>query len=680
MPSKKTENYLQREISWMYFNHRLIQEASDDTVPLLERLNFLGIYSNNLDEFFRVRVAMLNRIVRIKDSSLKSEKKKVEKLLDTLHQLNKKYTNEFEEVFSSLKNQLETAGIFILNENEISEAQKDEVLQIFRNVLNRHIYPRMIQPKANFEDISDENVYLAIRLTDKHSKKEFALLELPTNVFGRFIELKQTGKNKKIIMFLDDAIRVCLSNIFVGRKYLKYEAYAFKITKDSEIDIEPGFNGDILDKVAKAVKNRKKGLPVRFIFDSNIPGDLLSKMCKVLKIGKSDLLIPGSRYHNLKDLMRFPDCGSRKLKYPQIEPIHLDSIGGALSPLHLIHKKDVLLHYPYHHFSNYIHILREAAISNDVQEIKITLYRLARNSSVAEALICAAKNGKKVTAIVELFARFDEASNIYWSQKMQEAGIKVILGKEGLKVHSKLTYIKHREGDIACISTGNFHEGNAAVYTDFTLMTSVPKLVKEVAQVFHFIEKPYLFPKFSELLVAPVNLRTKMTALINNEIKNARKGKQAYIRAKLNHLTDSEIVDQLYEAALAGVKIELLVRGSCSIKTTSAEISSSIRIKGIIDRYLEHSRIFIFCNGGNEKYYMGSSDWITRNFETRVEVLVPVYAKEIRDELKLVIDYGLKDNTKARIVDGSGDNTIEGGEPLFRSQEQLYNYYKSKQI
>jgi len=345
------------------------------------------------------------------------------------------------------------------------------------------------------------------------------------------------------------------------------------------------------------------------------------------------------------------------------------------SVMEVIRQKDMLLHYPYHSFSNYIRLLREAAINKEVDSIKITLYRLADNSSVAEALICAAKNGKKVTAVIEILARFDEASNIYWAQKMREAGINVILGIEGLKIHSKLTLIKGKRGNFACINTGNFHEGNAKVYTDLTLMTANKVIVREVDNVFLFIQKPYIVTDFKKLLVSPLTMRSSIKSLINNEILNAKKGNPASIQCKLNHITDIDIIKKLYEASAAGVKIELLVRGSCSIITGIKGISSNITVKGIIDRYLEHSRIFIFCNGGKEKYYLGSADWISRNFDARVEVLTPVLDEKIQRELKLIVEYGLKDNLKARIVDGMGDNQIMPCEVPFRSQEELYNYY-----
>ena len=668
--------YLEREISWMYFNHRVLQEAQDKTVPLLERFYFLGIYSNNLDEFFRVRVAVLNRIIVLKELSLKYEKKVAQETLSQIHKLYRRYTVEFEETFNSLKVELEEQGICILNETQINDEQQKQILLLFTEKLSLHLYPRLFLKNSNFKDINDESIYLAIRVLMDSGQKDYALLEVPSGIFGRFIEIPSEESKRKVFMFLDDVIRICLPQIFVRQGYARFDAYAFKVTKDAEIDINVD-PGDILGKVSKAVKNRKWGEPVRFIYDMNMPADLLNQIQKAFDIQKTDNITAGSRYHNLKDLMSFPDCGREDLKYPKWPALFVPDVVESESVIEVVKQRDILLHYPYHSFSNYIRLLREAAISKDVYAIKITLYRLAKNSSVAEALICAAKNGKRVTAVIELLARFDEASNIYWTQKMQEAGINVILGIEGLKIHSKLTLIKGKKANVACLNTGNFHEGNAKSYTDLTLMTADKGIVKEVDDIFSFIQKPYVIHDFKKLLVAPLTLRTGIKSLINIEIRNAKKGKPAYIQCKLNHITDAEIIKKLYEASAAGVKIELLVRGSCSIITGIKGVSSNITVKGIIDRYLEHSRIFIFCNGGKEKYYLGSADWIYRNFDTRVEVLTPVLDEKIQQELKLIVEYGLKDNQKARVVDGTGNDQVVAGEVPFRSQEELYKYYNS---
>jgi len=669
--------YLERDVSWMYFNRRVLQEAQDKTVPLRERLFFMGIYSNNLDEFFRVRVAVLNRIIALKEPSLKQEKKIAKETLTQINKLNKTYSKEFDETFNLLKNELEEQGIYILNEKQINEKQNTQIQQLFTEKLSRHLYPRLFLKNTNFKDLNDGNVYLAVRMRKGSNKKAYALIELQSNIFGRFIELVSDEPGKKVFMFLDDIVRICLPRIFVGQGAYQFEAYAFKLTKDAEMDVDIHLSDDVLKKVGRAVKNRKWGQPVRFIYDREMPDDLLKQIQKTFTIKKTDNLNASDRYHNMKDLMAFPDCMSKDLKYPECPALAIGEIMEAESVMEIIKKKDLLLSYPYHSFSNYIRLLRETAINTDVQTIKITLYRLAENSTVAEALICAAKNGKKVTAVIELMARFDETSNIYWTQKMQDAGVNVILGIEGLKIHSKLMLVKGKKGNIACINTGNFHEGNAKTYTDLTLMTADRSIVKEVENVFLFIQKPYMTYTFKKLLVSPLSLRKDIKTLINAEIQNAKKGKPAYIQCKLNHITDKDIIEKLYEASEAGVKIDLLVRGSCSIVPEIKSVSSNITIKGIIDRYLEHSRIFIFCNGGKEKYYIGSADWIYRNFDARVEVLAPVYDENIQKELKLIVEYGLKDNRKARIIDGTGSNEIITEGTPFRSQEELYKYYCS---
>jgi len=669
--------YLERDVSWMYFNRRVLQEAQDKTVPLQERLFFMGIYSNNLDEFFRVRVAMQNRIIALKESSLQQEKKISKETLTQINKLYKNYTVAFEETFNLLKNELEEHNIYILDEKQINEEQKAQIQQLFTEKLSRHLYPRLFLKNTNFKDLDDENVYLAVRMQKESNKKAYALIELQSNVFGRFIELVSDEPDKKVFMFLDDVVRICLPRIFVGQGFGQFDAYSFKLTKDAEMDIDIHLS-DVLKKVSRAVKNRKWGQPVRFIYDMDMPDDLLKQIRKAFNIKRPDNIPASGRYHNMKDLMSFPDCMPENLKYPAWPALAIGEIMEAESVMEIVKQKDLLLSYPYHSFSNYIRLLRETAINPDIHTIKITLYRLAENSTVAEALICAAKNGKKVTAVIELLARFDETSNIYWTQKMQDAGINVILGIEGLKIHSKLMLVKGKKGSIACINTGNFHEGNAKTYTDLTLMTADRNIVKEVDNVFLFIQKPYMTYSFKKLLVAPLSLRKDIKTLINTEIQNAKKGKVAYMQCKLNHITDKDIIEKLYEASEAGVKIELLVRGSCSIITGVEGISSNITIKGIIDRYLEHSRIFIFGNGGKEKYYIGSADWIYRNFDARVEVLVPVYDETIQKELKLIVEYGLKDNRKARIIDGTGNNEIPATDDIpFRSQEELYNYYKS---
>lgn len=677
--------YVERDVSWMYFNQRILLEAAKKTVPLLERLSFLGIYSNNLDEFFRVRVATLNRIIECEDKEVRKERENAERVFKQINKLNNAYTRQFEETFKEIVKDLEAEHICLLNEEQLNEEQKEYIRKFYTNNLNGSTFPYYISTMKQLSELADSDIYLAVRLTKgeagkRGKKREYAVIEMPVGEYGRFLRLPDRD-GKICLMFLDDVIRYCLPLIFVGMKYDQYEAYTFKFTKDAEMEMESEVRSGVMEKVSKGVKSRKRGVPIRVVYDNQMPKDLLKLILGKLNIDKSDTRVAGGRYHNLKDLMRFPDCGRSDLKFKPQPPLFKPEMEQG-SMMELIREKDRYLHYPYHSFSSYLRVLREAAVSKDVKCIKTSLYRLAKDSRVVKALICAAKNGKSVTVVIELLARFDEASNISWSKKMQDAGIHVIFGVEGLKIHSKLTYIGSRKGDIACISTGNFHEGNAKAYTDFTLMTAQKNITREVNAVFDFIEKPYSQASFRYLLVSPNDMRKKLVAMINTEIKHAKAGEQAYLMAKVNHITDRLLVKKLYEASAAGVKIDLLVRGNCSLVTGIPGVSDTIRINGIIDRYLEHSRIIIFCNGGKERYYLGSADWMTRNFDNRIEVMTPVFDEDIRKDLKRVIRLGLHDTLQGHTVDGTGRNlpwTLEEGEeaPL-RSQETLYQLYKEE--
>ncbi|MDP4239472.1 MAG: RNA degradosome polyphosphate kinase [Bacteroidota bacterium] len=683
MKNKVKKNYtVNRDISWMYFNRRILDEASNRTNPLLERLSFLGIYSNNLDEFFQIRIATLRRMSELEEN-MHPVGTKSGKILKKILKLNEEYTRYFEAIFLNLKEELQQEGIFLVNETQLTPDQERFIDNFYKEELMNSLFPILVSRMAVEPKLNDKSIYLAVKISnkvnvDKKDKKEYALIEVPTGEFSRFLVLPGEGA-KNCIMFLDDVIRYCLPRIFAQLNRDSYEAYTIKFTRDAEMEFDNTAYQGVLEKVSKGVKSRKSGLPIRFVYDRDIPADLLRFTGTLLKIGKNDVHVSGGRYHNLKDLTSFPTLNRPELNYINHPPIPVRAFEESISLIALIRKKDQYIHCPYHSFDNFIRLLRESAINPEVKAIKISLYRLARNSKVIKALICAAMNGKKVTAIVELLARFDESSNISWANKMQEAGIKVILGVEGLKVHSKLTHISSRKGNIACIGTGNFHEGTASVYTDFTLMTARKEIVDEVESVFAFLEQPYLTPTFKQLIVAPQYMRKKLMGLIKTETDNARKGKPAYITCIINHLVDEKIIEKLYLASNAGVVIKLLVRGNCSLVTGIPGQSENIQAFGIIDRYLEHSRILIFANGGNERYFIGSADWMVRNLDYRVEVYAPVYDPDIQKQLKRIIEFGLKDNVKARIVDGSGNNLLK--DPLnklpFRSQEELYQFYKT---
>lgn len=678
MASKNNNYYIERDISWMYFNHRILQEAMRPEVPLLERMSFLGIYSNNLDEFFRVRVATQNRIAEYTSKSTQRESEMAKKLLKQISKLNSEYAKEFADAVKQVTAELEAENIYIVSSQNVTSEQLDFIHKYYKSKLNGFISPVLFSSVKLLDRETDEDIYMAVKMLKKGttSNYDYAFFELPVGICGRFIEIPDS-EGRKCLMYLDDAVRCCFPLVFEGLGYTDFEGYTFKFTRDAEMEIDNDLRAGMLQKISRGVKSRKRGEPLRVIYDSEMPKDLLKRVIGKLDLDKLDTVLGSGRYQNHKDFMQLPDCGRKDLKYPAWPPIMRRSLDGPDSLLEKIQRADRFIHVPYHDFNTFVRVLQEASVSKNVRGIKISLYRLAKDSKVVRALMGAARNGKKVTVVIELLARFDEASNISWSKKMQDAGIKVIFGVEGLKVHSKIVHIDMKNGpDIACIGTGNFHEGNARVYTDFLMMTARRSIVKDINDVFEFIEYPYTQVKFKELLVSPNEMRNKFISLINNEIKNKKAGKPAYIKIKINHITDPVMIKKLYEASSAGVDIDLLVRGNCSLMPGLPGISDKIRISGIIDRFLEHSRIYIFAAGGEEKMFIGSADWMPRNLDNRVEVVAPVYDQNLKNELRRIVDYGLNDTSQGRIVDGTGSNRFKPHEgPAFRSQEALYNDY-----
>ena len=675
--------FVERDLSWMYFNHRILQEAEKKEVPILERMSFLGIYSNNLDEFFRVRMASLNRLALSKDKNIKADRERAKKTIKDINHLNACYNKEFEKAVDDITEELEAKGIRLLHETELNEEQQLFIRRLYLEKLNGSTNPIWLSQVKEIGATGDDGIFLAIKRMEWHEDKkkpkvDYALIAMPDKELGRFVRLPKSDGMENI-MYLDDVIRYCLPMIFIGEGKATYEAYSFKFTKDAEMEMDNDLNSGVMQKVAKGVKSRKSGEPIRVIYDDSMPKELLKRIMSRLNIDTLDTIVSGGRYQNHKDLMAFPDCGRTDLKYPKWTPILKPELETEQSILDTIRQKDRFIHVPYHSFNSFIRVLREAALNPDVKAINVTLYRLAKASKVVKALICAARNGKKVTVVIELLARFDEESNIKWSKRLQEAGVEVVFGVEGLKIHSKLVYIQCKSGDIACIGTGNLHEGNAKVYTDYMMMTARPQIVCEVKKVFEFISKPFKPVKFRELLVSPNEMKPKILRLISDEIRNAKEGLEAWIKVKINHITDEDVVAKLYEASQAGVKISLLVRGNCSLVPGLPGISENISALGVIDTYLEHARILIFANGGNPKYFLGSADWMPRNLVNRIEVLTPVYDEQLQHDLERTIDYGLRDTTNARIVDGRGGNQFKEGAP-FRSQEQLYvDYLKESQ-
>ncbi len=676
--------YVERDVSWMYFNHRILQEARKESVPLLERLSFLGIYSKNLDEFFRVRVASLNRM--LEDDPSRETEKRIRKTLKTVIGLNESYVREYTEAVDEVFRALEAHRIRLLSAHDLNAEQKAFLTQFFQDRLNGSVNPVWLDKIKDLSDFEDNRIYLVVemvRMRDGVSasadglrgKVRHAVVKVPDRVCGRWIQLP-SREGFTNIMYLDDVIRHCLPLVFLGFKgRYAYRAYSFKFTKDAEMEMDSDADFSPLEKIALGVSSRRKGSAVRIIFDREMPKDIRRRLRARLGTKELEISLVGGRHQNHKDLMAFPDCGKKALRYPKWMPIMKPEFLSSESVFDQIRRKDRFIHVPYHSFDGYIRVLREAAIKPEVKAIKTTLYRLAKDSKVVKELITAARNGKKVTAVVELLARFDEESNINWSKRMQEEGVNVIFGVEGLKVHSKLLYVESRKGDVACVGTGNFHEGNAKVYTDYLMMTARPALVKEVKKVFDFIDRPFAPVRFRELLVSPNAMKTRLLRLLDAEIEEARAGREAWVKMKVNHVTDEDLVAKLYQASRAGVRIDILVRGNCSLVPGLPGFSETIACVGIIDRYLEHSRILIFANGGRPRYFIGSADWMPRNLVNRVEVLAPVYDADMQADLLRTVTFGLRDTCNGRRIDGRGTDALVAGR-AFRSQEELYKAYQ----
>lgn len=677
---KIKDPYVDRDLSWMYFNHRILQEARRADVPLLERVGFLGIYSNNLDEFYRVRIATLSRLAEMKGKDVAAEARNAYELLQKISNLDVDYAGEYAQTIRDITEELALNNIRILNEKDLDDEQQHYVRCLFRKKISGFVSPVWLSQLQQFSNESDSHIYLGVELLGHKGKMDYALIELPTAVCGRFVTLPERD-GVSYVMYLDDVVRFCLPMIFPGMGFQDFKAYSFKFTRDAEMDFDNDNHMGPIEKIARGVRSRKKGAALRVLHDELMPDEMLRLLMKKLKLDKLDTVQPTGRYQNHKDFMSFPSSCRRDLKYAPWPPVVLPELKGTESLISLIEKRDRFVHVPYQTFDYVIRLLQEAAVSKNVKSIKITLYRLARNSKVAEALMCAARNGKKVTAVVELLARFDESSNISYAREMQDAGVNVVFGVEGLKIHSKICLINRRRGrPIAIVGTGNFHEGNASVYTDYFMMTANPKVTGDVYKVFDIIKRPYKSQTFDSLLVSPFNMRDRFYALIDREIADAKAGREAWIKIKINHITDSGMVERLYMASQAGVKVDLLVRGNCSLVTGVKGVSENISIAGIIDRYLEHSRIFIFHAGGDKKTYLGSADWMPRNLDRRIEVVTKVYDRRLKEDLERTVDYGLRDNVQARIVDGSGRNGIRvdanGDNGIFRSQEKLYEAYR----
>ncbi len=650
-----------REISWLAFNHRVLQEAADPAVPLIERLRFLGIFSDNLDEFFKVRVASIRRMVQLDIKSKKLTGGSPRKLLLQIQQIVLEQQKEFEKIYFQIIDELKRENIFLIDEHRIPGERLEYARNLFHDKVLPVLTPIMLGKDRPFPPLKDNPIYLAVKLMEKSPApvKKYALIEVPAEELGRFVILPGIGR-KKFIILLDDMIRLGLPDLFSIYNFSDFEAYTIKITRDAELDIDNDVSKSFLEKIAKGISQRKKGQPVRLVYDQAMPRDLFGFIREMLELDVLDNIIPGGKYHNFRDFKSFPNIGSKRLEYRAMPVLRHPAMKRHTSLLSTIEQKDIFLHFPYHPFTHFLDVLREAAIDPAVTEIRMTAYRVAYDSRVMNTLINACLNGKRVTVIIELQARFNEASNIYWSKKLQEAGATVIFGIQGLKVHAKLLMITRKKGKetshIVGISTGNFNEETARVYVDIVMLTAHKELAADVKNLFRFFESPYIPVEYRHLLTSPIFMRKKLLALVDREIRNAQEGKEAWIILKLNNLVDQDMIMRLYKASQAGVKITLLVRGICSLIPGEKGYSENIVGYSLVGRYLEHSRIMVFCNDNQVEYYIGSADWMTRNLDHRVEIFCPVFDPDLQQELADILDLELRDNTKKRIITKELDN------------------------
>ena len=676
---KNKEQYINRELSWLKFNARVLQEAQDPSVPLIERLRFVGIFSNNLDEFFKVRYATVKRIVEAgKIGKNQFGGKRADNLLKEITEVVIEQQAHSSEILKQIQLELEKEQIFILNETQLSDTQQEYVKTYFLEHISSALVTIVVKEELELPLLKDKPAYLAVKMELLEGNKLYALIEIPKSI-NRFIVLpEKDGKN--FIILVDDVLRYCLDDVFQIFDYKSISAHMIKITRDGELDFDTDLSKSFMAKISESVKHRQIGHPVRFVYDSSIDQDTLEFFLTKMNIASRDSLIPGARYHNRRDYMKFPSLGKTELLYNSIKPLEVKGLDINKSLFKSISQKDYLVHTPYHTFSYVVKFLREAALDVKVRSIKITIYRLAQISHVASALINAAKNGKKVTVSIELQARFDEEANIKYANQMKDAGINLIFGVAGLKVHSKICVVDRFENDkiirYGFVSTGNFNESTAKLYTDLTLLTSNQKILKDINKVFNFFEANYKIYTYKHIITSPHNTKNKFGALIDKEIENAKKGLPAYIKLKMNSMSNYDMVDKLYEASRAGVKIKLIVRGLCCLVPGIRGMSDNIEAISIIDKFLEHSRLYMFCNNNSPKVFISSADLMTRNIENRVEVTCPIYDEDIKSELQDLFEICWNDNVKARIINENQDNLyINDDNPPFRSQFEIYNYY-----
>jgi polyphosphate kinase len=672
---------INREISWLAFNERVLQEAMDKANPLVERMHFLGIYSNNMDEFFRVRVATIKRMTSWKSSRIEGFHGGPSALLTEIQRVVIAQQKQFELTYQKLARELQKEGIIQIDEKHLNKNELSELNHYFLTEVKKTIFPVIFNNNISFPQLRDKEIYLAIKMKNE-SAHRYALIEIPSEL-PRFKVLSTSEKNK--IILLDDLIRLHLKDIFSIFSFEHIEAYTFKISRDAELDIDDDISLSILEKMERGIRRRKKGTPVRMVYDENMPADLFDFLTQSIGIKMNENCIPGGKYHNFKDFIKFPHFGRKDFCFDIHEPQEHKQLARTKSLIRKIEDQDILLHFPYQTFGHVIDLLREAAIDPDVEHIRISLYRVAKFSDVVSALVNALKNGKKVTVVFELFARFDEKNNVFWSNVLTEQGAKVIFGKPGLKVHSKIILITRKkntgEKHTAYIGTGNFNGETAKIYEDFGLMTSNEEIAMELKKVFLYIENVIQRCTFHQLLVSPFNTRRKMLYLIDREIEHAQKGNLAFIRLKLNNLVDAKMIRKLYEASRAGVKIQLIVRGICCLKAQVAGLSENIEVISIVGRFLEHSRVLIFANNHHPLVYISSADWMPRNLDKRIEVGTPIFDEQLKNHIMEVFSIQWADNMKARILDESLKNQYLGHKSnnvKRNAQEEFIDLYKEQ--
>ena len=671
--------WIAKELSWLSFNERVLQEAADTSVPIIQRVRYLGIFSNNLDEFFRVRVADVRRLATFSPPSKQQEYRD---LLEDIRDRVLELQDRFEITYHAILKTLRKHKIYLVHEGQLDEAQIHFCKKYFIEHIQPELVPIMLDDSNPMPELNDASIYLGVRL-ELEDGIRYALIEIPTTRLPRFVRIPQKGKRRgKVLIVLENIIRVSLEEAFRGIFTLKSaQAYTIKLTRDAELELGEEITESFFEKMSAGIKRRAKGDPVRFVYDEDMPEDFVQMLNRRVGLGKLDAIIPGGRYHNSKDFMSFPNLGPAYLEMKPLSVLPLPDVDDDPNIFSAIRDRDVLLYYPYHSFAYVERMLKTAAIDPAVKSIKISLYRVASNSHVVDALLNAVANHKQVTAIVELQARFDEQANIELASRLTDSGVDVIFGVPGLKVHSKLILIGRQEGNViryySHIGTGNFNEKTARIYTDFSLLTYDQSIGDEVAKAFDFIQYTYRRHDFNQLAVSPLNSRSRLLKMIQREIEHQQAGRPAGILLKCNNLVDTELVAKLYEASQVGVHSRLIVRGMCSLVPGVKGISDNIEGISIVDRFLEHPRVYVFENGGSPEYFISSADLMTRNLDFRVEVMCPILDEGHQQTIKTVLEIQWADNMKARVLEAEQKNKLRPRKKntrKVRSQEVIHHY------